>query len=385
MDLSELKAAQASAGPMLEVSVDDSFRELLGQLGRECAVPLSTALERLNEFATTGRIDRAGLRAMRAEIELARRNGVIGQQISRYAAGRVRQSHERVNLTHVLRDTLAQRARETAARGIVLREEFSPVEVVIDATMLAALLQALVDWCLEHARSPVDLALRMQAWPPHALLSCRFTYVPLDHLGDDGMAAPLGSTTVDSALDTLPWQLLRRLARTLGLQAEREERAGVTNLKIEFPRIVGDSMASAWQTLDLDASAAGAPNSQPIAGSHLLVLAARRETRNAMRETVRPMGLMVDYVGSVEEAREFCASGLPHAIVYEAALASATFHRLRAEWIAEVPSLVFIELSEDARALEAIDVAGMRTSRIGRDVIASALPAALLYEMAKGC
>jgi len=382
MDLSELNKAPDSGKRMLGASVDDSFRELLGQLGRECAVPLSSALERLNEFATTGRIDRAGLRALRAEIEMARRNGVIGQQISRYASGRMRPNHERLDLTQVLRDTLAQRARETAARGIELHQALTAVEIVVDATMLAALLQAVLDWCFEHARSPIELKLAMQAWPPQALLSCRFAFVPADRI--DAVAAA-GSDAGDSALDTLPWQLLRRLAQTLGLQAGRSDHGGQTELKIEFPRTVGGASPSAWQTLDLGAGTdAGAPNSQPIAGSHLLVLAARRETRNAVRETVRSMGLMVDYVSSVDEAREFCAGGLPHAIVYEAALSGGAFRRLRAEWTAEVPTLAFIELSEDARAFEVNDLAGVRTSRIGRDVIASALPAALLYEMAKG-
>lgn len=382
MDLSELNHAPGGGKRTLGVGVDDSFRELLGQLGRECAVPLSSALERLNEFATTGRIDRAGLRALRAEIETARRNGLIGQQISRYASGRVRQHHERLNLTEALRDMLAQRGRESAARGIELRQELTPVEVVVDATMLAALLQVLLDWCFEHARSPIDLKLAMQPWPPCALLSCRFAFVPPDQVA---VASQPGRDADDSVLDTLPWQLLRRLAQTLGLQVDRRDHGGQTVVKIEFTRTVGNGSQSAWQTLDLDEDgAAGAPNSQPIAGSHLLVLAARRETRNAVRETVRAMGLMVDYVGSVEEAREFCATGLPHAIVYEAVLASAAFRQLRAEWTAEVPSLAFIELSEDARAFEVTDVAGVRTSRIGRDVIVSALPAALLYEMAKG-
>ena len=364
MDLSELKLGAAVPKRTLDIGVDDSFRELLGQLGRECAVPLSSALERLNAFATTGRIERAELRALRAELALARRNGVIGQQISRYASGRVRQNHQRVDLTALLRDTLAQRERESAARGLEVRPDLHPVEVVIDATMLSALLQALLDWSFEHARGTIEL--RLQRQPPHALLTCRFTR----------------AADAASALDTLPWRLLHSLARTLGLAINRHDDAGGTQAKLEFARIVGDS-ASVWQTLDLQEALASGPNSQPIAGSHLLVLSARRETRNAVRETVRTMGLMVDYVGSVDEARQFCANGLPHGIVYESALAGANFQKLRCEWIAEVPSLAFIEICEDARTFEVVDAAGRRTSRIGREVIASVLPGALLYEMSK--
>lgn len=382
MDFPKLQIEPLASARTLDIGVDDSFRELLGQLGRECAVPLSSALERLNAFATTGRIERAALRALRAEVELARRNSVIGQQISRYASGRVRQNHQRLDLTALLRDTLAQRSRESAARSVEVRQELDPVEVISDATMLSAVLQALLDWSFEHARGQIELRLQRQSWPPNALLTCHFAHATADRLAS---AAAGAAPSAPAALNTLAWQLLRSLARTLGLVLARSDAAGSSQLKLEFPRTVGDNAsASAWQTLDLQESPASGPNSQPIAGSHLLVLTARRETRNAVRETVRAMGLMVDYVGSVDEARQFCANGLPHGIVYESALAGATFQKLRAEWTAEVPALAFIEICEDASAFEVVDTAGQRTSRIGRDVIVSALPAALLYEMAKG-
>jgi hypothetical protein len=95
------------------------------------------------------------------------------------------------------------------------------------------------------------------------------------------------------------------------------------------------------------------------------------------------MGLMVDYVGSVDEARQFCSGGLPHAIVYEAALAGENFRKLRAEWTREVPALAFIEIAEQGRELQVSDLGGQRTSRIGRDVIVSALPSALSFELSK--
>jgi DNA-binding NtrC family response regulator len=120
-----------------------------------------------------------------------------------------------------------------------------------------------------------------------------------------------------------------------------------------------------------------------MAGSHVLVVAARRETRNAVRETLRPMGLMIDYVASVEEARQFCESGMPHAIVYEAALAGENFQRLRRDWSAEVRTLAFIEIGEQGHALEVSDMGGNRTSRVGRDALATALPSALLFELVR--
>ncbi len=138
------------------------------------------------------------------------------------------------------------------------------------------------------------------------------------------------------------------------------------------------------ERLDLDEPAGLPLNSQPMVGRHVLVVASRRETRNGVRETLRSMGLMIDYVASVDEAQQFCSGGLPHAIVYEAGLAGENFRRLRAEWSRDVPSLAFIEIAEQGRELEVSDFGGQRTSRIGRDVIVSALPSALMFELSKG-
>jgi hypothetical protein len=361
-----------------ELGTDGTFRELVGQVGREVATPMASALERVNAFATTGRIDRSGLRALRDEIECARRIGLGAQQISRFASGRVRQHQERLNLTQRLRDALAQRGRETASRGIDLRQDLKPAEVIIDASMLSALLQAVLDWSFEHARSHIEFRIDVKTWPVHARLACRFAYIPADELPAHAQAGTDGAR-----LDTIAWQLLRRLAQMLGLVVQRNESAGTTQLMLEFPHTVNEGLAT-LSMLDFDDGPAAGPNSQPMVGRHVLVIASRRETRNSVRETLKPMGLMVDYVATLDEAREFCCSGLPHAIIFESALAGENFRKLRADWSGGVPSLAFIEISEQGRELEVIDLGGQRTSRIGRDVIISALPSALMFELAKG-
>lgn len=372
MNLSDLPAAPRRGPPATlaaERSGSETFRELVGQFGREVAAPLTAALERVNAFATSGRIDRAGLRALRDEIECARRLGLNAQQISRFASGRVRQNPERLNLTRTLSDALAQRSRETASRGIDLRQELKPAEVMIDASMCAALLQALLDWSFEHARSHIEFRIDVKTWPEHARLACRFAHTPADEV----------PTRDASTLDTVSWQLLRRLSLTLGLVLQRDDHDGGTRLMLEFPRTVGEGQV----LLDLDETDHAAPNSQPMVGRHVLVIANRRETRNAVRDTLRTMGLMVDYVASVDEARQFCSSGLPHAVLFEAALAGERLRELRAEWSRELPSLAFIEIAEQGRELEVRDLGGQRTSRIGRDVLAGALPSALMFELSQ--
>jgi hypothetical protein len=133
--------------------------------------------------------------------------------------------------------------------------------------------------------------------------------------------------------------------------------------------------------LDFDDGPPTGPNSQPMVGRHVLVIASRRE-RASVRETLKPMGLMVDYVATLDEARSFAAAACR--AIFESALAGENFGKLRADWSSSVPSLAFIEIGEQGRELEIIDLGGQRTSRIGRDVIINALPSALMFELARG-
>ena len=74
-------------------TVDDGeeqrWHDLVSQLGVEIAEPLTAALERIHGLTATGKIDRASLRALRDEIERARQAGMIGQQLTRFASGKV--------------------------------------------------------------------------------------------------------------------------------------------------------------------------------------------------------------------------------------------------------------------------------------------------------
>ncbi|HOM13808.1 MAG TPA: hypothetical protein PLB41_10870 [Rubrivivax sp.] len=368
--LAGISPMPAATAPVIDRSGRESLRELIEQIGREVTAPMTSALERVNAFAASGRIDRAGLRALRDELECARRIALSAQQIGRVASGRVRQRAQRLNLTTMLHDALAQRRRETASRGIELRQRLQAAQVIADASLCAVLLRALLDWSFEHARSHIEFGIDVTSWPERARLACRFSYIPPDELAT--RPAQPGS------LDTVTWQLLQRLSQALGLALQRDDGGGATQLTLEFPRTVGEGL-----TLLDPGEHGGAANSQPMVGRHVLVIASRRETRNAVRDTLRPMGLMVDYVASMDEAREFCSTGLPHAIVFEAALAGEKLRVLRAQWQREVPSLAYIEIAEQGRDLEVSDLGGQRTARIGRDVLPSALGRALASELAR--
>ncbi len=357
----------------------ERWRGLVGEIGAEIAGPLTAALERIAALTTSGHIDRNGLRALREEIEGARQVAIEGQQLARLASGRLRQSHERVHLSDMLIDVLSHRARETQARGIDVKQPAAqPVEVLVDAPLLFSLLNTTLDWALDCARSTIELRIEIKTWPAHAQLVCHFAHRPVDQL-DDGAATP-GEV---SLLDSMHWRLLQQTARAMALPLERAIGASGTTLTIEFPRTVNESMEGV-SAIELDDGFAPSINTKPLAGSHVLVVAQRREVRVQVRDALRNMGLIVDFVASVEEAVDFCRDGLPHAIIVESPLCGERFAELRQDIAAEVPHFVFIEIIEDSTAFEMSGFSQASMARVGRDAIAHSLPSALLFELARG-
>lgn len=348
-------------------SVPADHPQLVAQLGGEVAAALSSALERVHALASSGRIDRAGLHALREEIDRARRVGMMGQQLGRLASGGVPQAPEPQDLATLLRDTLEQRRRETERRGLRIRQTLQPSVVLIDATLAFALLQTLFDWALEQARGPIALTLGREGWPAHARLACSFAWRPLDlvHAADAG------------ALETMSWHVLVQTARTLGLPLHRADDGGRTELVIEFPRTVAEAPRHGLTLVG------GATHPVSLAGAHVLVLAARREVRAQIREALKPRGTMMDFVTSVDEAREFCRAADPHAVIHEAALGGEHLERLRHERLAAAPRTAFVQITEDGRKFELGPEGRHPFVNVGRAAIADSLPAALAFALSR--
>jgi hypothetical protein len=390
MDLSELSSPSAPLpqpveGAPIGCDSSDAAWHVATQIGAEVASPLTQALEQVRELQATGRIDRPSLHALVMQIEQARRAGMVGQQISRLAQSATQQQHESIHLTQALRDLLAARDGELSARGVVVKQTLKPAEVIVDATLLSALLNTMLDWSLRHARTPVDIRLDMKAWPAHARLVCRYGHVPADQVPPIRIArqAPPTPSRWLRALDCLAWQLLVQLARTMQLPIERIDTEGDTTLTLEFPHTANDSLEGA-SSIEINTHFALAGESRPLAGSHLLVISPRRDVRNQVRQAVSQMGLALDFVSASDAAREFCQQGLPHAIVYESAVYDTVFDSLRSDIRRQCPDLAWIEITDHGEAFEISSFNGSSVARVGRDAIASALPSALTFELAKG-
>lgn len=379
MDMSDVNPIpQGKPRPATDAADLAHWRTLVGEIGAEIAGPLTSALERIVGLISSGQIDRHGLRALREEVEKARRVGIESQQLARLASGRLRQSHERVPVAEMLRGVLAHRARETHARGIDIRlPSVKPAEVLVDAPLLFSLINTTLDWALDCARSSIELRVEHKTWPANARLVCQFAHRPVDQL-DDGAPTP-GEV---SQLDSMHWRLLQQTARAMGLPLDRVIDVGGTALTIEFPRTVNEAMEGV-SAIEIDDGFAPSINTKPLAGSHVLVVAQRREVRAQVREALRSMGLIVDFVSSIAEAADFCRDGLPHAIVVESLLCGERFAELRQGIVAELPQFVFVEIVEDSRAFEMSGLGGTGMARVGRDALAQSLPSVLLFELAR--
>ena len=372
-----LRPASAGAPRAHTPDADQRWHELVSQLGMEIAEPLTAALERIHLLTSTGQIDRAGLRALRDEVERARQAGMIGQQLTRFASGRVRQSHEVLQLEEVLKGVLTLRSRETQARGIALKPQLKSARVIVDGPLLFSLLNAILDWALANAHAHIAFKVDFKTWPVHARLTCRFANRPADQVDDSVTVASL------PRLDSLTWRLIEQTCWTMSLVAERKDQDGVTSLVIEFPQTVGEEMEGLSAT-EVDETSTQSGNSKALAGSHVLVVASRREMRVLIRDALRNMSMLVDFVSSIDEAASFCREGLPHAIIVESIQKGGRFAHFRDEILAEVPDFVFIEILEQGSTFEMTGTNGAAMARIGRDVITSALPAALMFELSRG-
>lgn len=356
--------------------------EIVQQIGAEIAGPLSGALERIHNLMVSGQIDRQGLRSLREAVAHAREAGMMGQQLARLASGRIKLSRERLHLTQLLRSVLAQRSRETQARGIQIRQALKPVEVQADGSLMFSLLNALLDWALASTHSSLDLRLDLTPWPAKARLVCRFAHRSMDSL-DEPRGAP-----APASLNSLAWRLLEQTALTMGVLPLREDASGITVLTLEFPQVVGEEAASApppdaGKPVAREPEHQASSNSKPLAGSHLLVVTPRRELRAQIQDAVRHMGLIVDMVNDMDEAALFCEEGLPHGLIFESQQRGPAFEQLRHELLQEVPQFSLIEVLDGAHLTQLSTATGERMARISRTHLADALPSVLLFELSR--
>lgn len=374
MNLADLSDVDLPPSPSpAPSSVVPTLGDVMGRLAEDVTVPLTVALDRLAGLVNTGRIDKAGLGALRSEIGAARRAGLRGQQIARFAGGQVQQSVERVALSTVLGEVLDELAPHVPAGAIGRRLTLSEVEVLADLSLVHLVLRSAADWSLGCARSAIDWRLDVKPWPVQGRLVCRFQHRPEDLDSPAGQAPDMPSADV---LDTLDWLLLQYAAHIAGVTVMRELDANSCTLTLAFPHTVNDTLEGV-SSVDL-----GGGGTEPIAlaaGSQVLVLAARRDARQMVREALQGQDLFIDYVPSVMAAHEYCNEGCPQVLIYESAFEGESLRALQARLTQQSPAAALIEITPAGRGCEVGQVA----TRVGPDGLKQSLSSVLVMELAR--
>ena len=220
----------------------------------------------------------------------------------------------------------------------------------------------------------------IKAWPRYARLVVRFEHPAAARA--EGAADRHDPVDPETKADTMAWRLVQQIAWTLGLSIDREAGAEATTLAIEFPRTVSEELQGV-SVVEVEHGFGASDNSKPLAGSHVLVVVSHRDVRAEVRESIRHMGLLVDFVNSVEEAEVFCRDALPHAILYESVLINERFQKLRSTILAEVPGFVFLQIDPEGQHLELSGSSSQHQARVGRQALMQSLPSALLFELAR--
>lgn len=373
-----LPRAERAASPR---SADESL--LAGQVGAEVAAALSSALERVRLLAESGRIGRHSLQALQDELRQARQVAIVGQQVSRLAAGRVRQAPEVLELPQLLRDAIGQRADEIAARGLEVKQRLQAATVSVDPSLLFTLVVSLLDWAFEHCRgATLQLGTGLNPWPVHAVLHCEFAWRAPDRVTPDADLA-LEADRAErgtSALDTMAWRLVEHSARAMDVHIQRHDTAQRVQLSLAFPEA-----PRRWPRL-VDALTAledpYAMHARPLADSEVLVVTQRFELRRLVHEATAGMGLRLRIALDLAEAREMARESPPHALIVDER--NAEVDRLIGELKAGTTGPALLHVHESFQGLEISTSGRFEIVRVARDEMVRDLPAALGYALSSG-
>jgi len=251
-------------------------------------------LRGLEVLVQRGRLSHSELQVLANPAQRLRQSAMRAQQIVRLQSGRVRQSHEKIDLAYVVESVLQERRSELAMLGITVRRKFKPSELLIDPTVAYSLVQAMLDWCLTLG-DQLELRLDWVGDPARVRLWIKVTTAE----------TPVMANVME---DNLSWLLLRQMSVTDGgVDMEREVMgADAVTLSATFRRSqaraaapdTGTPVAGSGLPVDMAAST----TFKTITGSYVLVCSALPDTRLRALDVVKKLGVAVDGVASAGQA-----------------------------------------------------------------------------------
>jgi hypothetical protein len=353
-----------SAAPR-EVGGIDAW-EVPGLIGAELALHVAPALELFERLKVAGCVTPAESDAIEEAAGHLQRIAFTSQQITRLASGRLRQSHEQLDLAEVIRHVLAENQRGYERRAIEVEHRLQSIAVVTDPGLLVTLCEVALE-CAAWDGERVQLWLGMKHWPENALLTIR--------------ARPhFRESASQDASHSLSWIYLCRLAAVSGVTVQREVEAEFVQITLEFPRTV--KQLAGLTAMEVETGAEPSDLSS-LAGHHVLLVTGDAQVIWEVDAVARQMRLVLDVVKDCEAAVRFCELELPDMIIIDEAAHNALFDELRDDVLRQNINFPCLEVVRADNVVEIGTWHNAASSRVSRSELRNQLQLLLTMELAK--
>lgn len=309
----------------------EHWPELVTALTDQSIESVNLLLRGLELLVHRGRITDDEYKVLAVPAERLKLCGVNAQQIVRFQGGRVRQSHEKIDLAYLIESVLQERRNELTLLGIAVRRKFRPVDVLIDPTLGFSLTTAMLEWSAPFGNR-MELRLDVENDPARARLWLK-TYT--DH-------PPLQSAVFE---DNIHWLLLCQIAATDGgIDIERQAKPDGVEFTARFRRTMAPSPAVAMPP----ATGTGDSVFHSINSAYVLICSAHPDTRLEALDIIRKLGVTVDGVASAAQALDAMHRREAHLLVLDRTHPPADMPQLQQALTSDHPLLPVIEIAETA-------------------------------------
>lgn len=347
-------------------SLDAHWPELLSSLSDQFTENVSALQSQIDQLLANGRITKLEHRTLNIPAERIKLAGISAQQIQRFYGGRIRQSHEKINMADLVEGVLQERKQELGILGIALRRKLKPVEVLIDPTVAHTFVNAVLDWGLPFGNR-VDVRVDLNAWPQHARLLMR--------VSNDGVP-PSSSTSSDS----LSWMLIRQIALVAGgIEVDRD----VSGEGVSFTALFNRTVQAVDGISAVELSDEHSSMFKSLSGTYVLTISPSLQIRADVRDALREIGISSDSVVDFNQAREAIKGRMPNLIVVDSESKGVDFDRFRNDLLREVFEFPFVEISPDDSSFDMSGFGEFSMAKVGRGNIREALGTAVMFELAK--
>ena len=371
-----LKEESATAEPNFYNSTPPDF-SLTGILGQEMAQPLSDMQAVLQEIESTHAFTSSNLASFRVAIKSARKLAMQGQQISRLAGGRLRQSHESLKLDDMVLTAMQERAGEFRKRGIEVFQRVKPIEVIVDPGLLHSLIDAALDWATGLGRK-LTVTLEMKNWPEHGVLIFKTSRAVLSEVSNVG----LQEVESDPSDDSVGWYLVNAISQAMGLIVTRTSAPNETSLVIEFSRTV--KRLEGLTVVEMESGPESLYGlSKPMAGARILLITDDARLQAEVRSICNGTGLVLDCVSNASLGVRFCEMESPTLVMIDEHMRDRIFEELYEDLRNLDPSFPFIEVAAAAGTFEMAGWTSDSMSRLSKDALQTQLATVLAAELAK--